>query len=126
MTFQMSYNQGVSNIISSPCELLSPFVSDKLIYTKCQDYERVRKIIHDKLSCIQELTFIYKHQYQAFLCRFSHGDSFRSQEIDCYWDPKNQDHVIDVRRTGSGGFYKFDTDLFEELKAAFSEAGTTI
>lgn len=110
------------NIATSPCEILSPFVSNNLVRTKCQNFEKVRTDIHNKLSSLSEITFSYNDKFQAFICDMKHESSFRSYEIDCYWDPKQNEHVIDIRRTLSGGFYRFNTNLIDEINKLFDES----
>lgn len=104
----------------SPCELLSPFASKNLIRTNRQHYERdVRPVVQQRLATLPEVAFSYKEEFQSFSCKLSHGSSFRFYEIDIYWDSKNSEHVLDVRRTGGEGFHRFSCDLFTEMSKCF-------
>lgn len=108
--------------VASPCEIFQPFASfnHNLIHTKCQDYEQdVKTPILLALSNLPEVAFSYKDSFQSFSCKLSHGSSYRYYEIDCFWDPKNNEHVVDVRSVGGEGFYKFACDLTVEVTKVF-------
>mmetsp|Transcript_4438 Transcript_4438/g.4854 ORF Transcript_4438/g.4854 Transcript_4438/m.4854 type:complete len:425 (+) Transcript_4438:157-1431(+) len=82
------------------------------------NYEKVKDSVERALMMLEDYDWSYFENECAWKCKYFQGSNLRELHVYCYWDSRNEDHILEVKRVRGDGINPASSvDFFSKLKS---------